>query len=138
MHLNVAFTCFQVCRSFCSDRGRAIAWFQHFSVNGLRHFEKGARPLANFALKHRADMWDLLCWIKRAWPPNVVANRPAQFSQLDVPSTIEALLHNCPQFFESMEFQQACDDQQWVSSSPGFFITVRTHMLGPLTLKLRR
>lgn len=119
--------CIQVCRRFCKDQDRANAWFQHFSDNGLRHFEKGARALANFALKHRTGVWHLLCWTRRSWPPTVVANRPGHFSELDVPSTVQAFLHDCPQFFDSPEFQQACEDPQWISSSPGFFTAVCVH-----------
>eukprot|EP00892_Ulva_mutabilis_P007736 jgi/Ulvmu1/5334/UM022_0128.1 len=111
----------RVCRSFCKDTNRAVSWFQHFSVHGLRHFEKGARPLANYALKHRGEMWHSLRWTGRELPPNVVANKPGQFAELDVPKTLKALLYECPEFFWSPEFKEACADPQWVSTSPDFF-----------------
>jgi hypothetical protein len=59
----------------------ARAWFGGFDAAGVSRFRFGAKGLANYALRERASVWQLLVWGgKHAQAPAAVAAKPHYFA----------------------------------------------------------
>lgn len=114
----------QVHRRFCEDDNRITAWFDTFSMEGMQCFGPGAKALANYSLRERANVWCFLQWRHSPKPPVAVTRRPVLFSELSVVSTIRHLLQEHPNFFRSRDLAEACRCAAWVSCSTPFFAEV--------------
>ncbi|KAI7843991.1 hypothetical protein COHA_002529 [Chlorella ohadii] len=109
---------------FKSDPKRVPLWFGHFSMGGMRRFKHGAAALAQYALAHRAEMWQLLAWQGRhPQAPIAVAQRPHYFCELDVPRSVRHLLKDCPGFWSSREMRQSVEEgaAQLLGLDPSFW-----------------
>ncbi|KAL3153954.1 hypothetical protein ABBQ32_013514 [Trebouxia sp. C0010 RCD-2024] len=102
----------KIVRDFFQDHPQHIStWFQSSYVRSISEFKNGAKALAQYALLHRAEMWELLVWQgKHAQAPVAVAAKPHYFSELNVNKTIRNILKHHPEFFASEQFLGSLSD----------------------------
>ncbi|KAL0036260.1 hypothetical protein WJX79_010495 [Trebouxia sp. C0005] len=93
----------KIIRNFFRDHPQHITtWFQSSYVGSISEFRNGAKALAQYALLHRAEMWDLLVWQgKHPQAPVAVAAKPYYFSELNIHQSMLNILKHHPQFFTS-------------------------------------
>lgn len=92
-------------------------------AQGLEGHKFGARALARFVFRQREEHWGLLCWRGRhAHSPVSVVARPHYLADLDVARTVEALLREAPDFWDSPELRAELRDGSFLAIDLPFFV----------------
>eukprot|EP00850_Spirogloea_muscicola_P011029 SM000067S20306 [mRNA] locus=s67:232691:234251:+ [translate_table: standard] len=100
---------------------RALQWFGAFSAGGGGH-QHGALALSRFAFKHRDEHWHLLAWAgPHPHSPVLAASKPQLFYELDVATTVRALLVHAPDFWSSPELRDSLVGGTLVALDNEFF-----------------
>ncbi|BDA40872.1 hypothetical protein COCOBI_01-5260 [Coccomyxa sp. Obi] len=100
-----------------------LLWFDHFTDNGLGHFQFGSKALTQYALRKREEVWDLLVWSStHAHAPVTVASQPHLFSKLNVEETVRNLARHSRSFWRSREFGDSLKGGQLVAIDRPYFV----------------
>ncbi|DBB06395.1 TPA: hypothetical protein ACH3X1_011957 [Trebouxia sp. C0004] len=113
----------RIIRHFFRDHPQHISvWFQSSYVGSISEFRNGAKALAQYALLHRAEMWDLLVWQgKHPQAPVAVAAKPYYFSELNIHQSVLNILKNHPQFFTSHQMADTVKSGDIMALDPNHF-----------------
>lgn len=121
----------QIVRHFFKDHPQhTSSWFQSSYVGSISEFRYGAKALAQYALLHRAKMWDLLVWKgKHPQAPVAVAAKPYYFSELDIKHTMQNILKHHQEFFASEQMLQTVKNGDILALDMDFFCKELYHLL---------
>ncbi|CAL8466837.1 g6373 [Coccomyxa elongata] len=107
-----------------------LLWFDHFTDNGLGQFQFGSKALAQYALRKREEVWDLLVWSStHAHAPVTVATQPHLFSKLNVEETVRNLARHSRSFWRSREFGDSLKGGQIVAIDRPYFVKELVRLL---------